>query len=61
MTWMTLTDQSTSIRPGSPAIPLSPHYGDMIERWQRVDYIPMSMRREDIDPGAIGTLVLRPQ
>lgn len=46
---------------GQSGNPVSPHYGDMTERWRRVDYIPMSMRREDIDPGAIGTLVLRPQ
>lgn len=46
---------------GQSGNPMSPHYSDMTERWRQVDYIPMSMRREDIDPGAIGTLVLKPQ
>jgi len=45
---------------GQSGNPMSPHYSDMSERWRRVDYIPMSMRQEDIEPGAIGTLVLRP-
>jgi len=39
---------------------LSPHYDDYADRWQRMDYIPMSMRLEDIEVGAIGTLVLKP-
>ncbi|WP_416897298.1 MAG: penicillin acylase family protein [Minwuia sp.] len=45
---------------GQSGNPLSQHYDDMVNRWRRVDYIPMSMRREDIEPGAIGTLILRP-
>ena len=39
---------------------LSPFYGDFAERWRDVAYIPMSMDREDILDGALGTLVLRP-
>ena len=39
---------------------LSPHYDDFAERWRQVDYIPMSLRAEDIEPGAIGTLVMQP-
>ncbi|WP_417517711.1 penicillin acylase family protein [Minwuia sp.] len=45
---------------GQSGNPLSPHYSDMVERWRRVDYIPMSMRPEDIEAGSIGTLRLRP-
>lgn len=39
---------------------LSPHYDDFAERWRQVDYIPMSLRAEDIEPGAIGTMVMQP-
>ena len=39
---------------------LSEYYDGFVDRWRRVDYIPMSMRPEDIEPGAIGTLRLRP-
>lgn len=38
---------------------LSSHYDDFAERWSRVDYIPMSMRRDEIEAGALGTLTLR--
>lgn len=40
---------------------VSPYYSNFTDRWRRVDYIPMSMRREDIEPGAIGTLRLTPK
>jgi penicillin amidase len=46
---------------GQSGNPMSPHYADMTERWRRVDYVPMSMRKEDIEPGAIGTLILLPE
>ncbi|ANK81055.1 MAG: hypothetical protein TEF_09795 [Rhizobiales bacterium NRL2] len=39
---------------------LSGHYSGFVDRWRRVDYIPMSMRPEDIEPGAIGVLRLVP-
>ena len=40
---------------------LSPHYRDFAEAWRDVAYIPMSMDREDVLEGALGTLVLRPR
>ncbi len=39
---------------------LSSLYRSFTERWRDVNYIPMSMRREDIDVGAIGRLVIEP-
>lgn len=39
---------------------LSPHYDDFAERWRQVDYIPMSLRPEDFETGALGTLVMQP-
>ncbi len=40
---------------------LSPLYKNFAERWARVEYIPMSMRRADAEAGALGTLRLKPQ
>jgi len=40
---------------------LSPLYRNFAERWARVEYIPMSMRRADAEAGALGTLRLKPQ
>ncbi|MEC9347251.1 MAG: penicillin acylase family protein [Pseudomonadota bacterium] len=39
---------------------LSPHYDDFVERWRQVSYIPLSMRRSDVEAGAIGVLRLVP-
>ena len=39
---------------------LSSFYGNFAERWRDVAYIPMSMDREDVLNGALGTLVLNP-
>lgn len=46
---------------GQSGNPVSPFYDNMTGRWRRVDYIPMSMRPEDIQSGSLGTLVLRPR
>ena len=40
---------------------LSPLYRNFAERWSRVEYIPMSMRRADAEAGALGTLRLKPR
>jgi penicillin amidase len=40
---------------------LSPLYRNFAERWARVEYIPMSMRRADAEAGALGMLRLKPQ
>jgi len=40
---------------------LSPLYKNFAERWSRVEYIPMSMRRSDAMAGALGTLRLQPR
>ncbi|HVK56107.1 MAG TPA: penicillin acylase family protein, partial [Burkholderiales bacterium] len=39
---------------------LSPFYDDLAERWGRVEYLPMTMKRSAIEKGAIGTLRLIP-
>jgi len=39
---------------------LSPHYNDLSKRWVCMEYLPMTMKRTDIDRGAIGTLRLTP-
>ncbi len=38
----------------------SPHYADMVEPWQRVDYIPLRFDRADIEAAAKETLLLLP-
>jgi penicillin amidase len=40
---------------------LSPLYKNFAERWARVEYIPMSMKRSDALAGSLGTLKLQPQ
>ncbi len=40
---------------------LSPLYRNFTERWARVEYIPMSMKRGDALDGSLGTLRLQPQ
>jgi len=39
---------------------LSPYYHDFALRWVHMEYLPMTMKRSDIDSGAIGTLRLTP-
>jgi penicillin amidase len=38
----------------------SPHYADMVEPWQRVDYIPLRFDRADVEGAAQETLLLQP-
>jgi penicillin amidase len=40
---------------------LSPLYKNFAERWSRVEYIPMSMKRSDAMTGSLGTLRLQPR
>jgi penicillin amidase len=40
---------------------LSPLYKNFAERWSRVEYIPMSMKRDDAEADALGRLKLQPQ
>ncbi|MBE0624663.1 MAG: penicillin acylase family protein [Burkholderiales bacterium] len=40
---------------------LSPLYRNFAERWSRVEYIPMSMKRGDAADGSLGTLKLQPR
>jgi penicillin amidase len=38
----------------------SPHYADMVEPWQRVDYIPLRFDRADVEGAAQESLLLQP-
>jgi penicillin G amidase len=40
---------------------LSPHYSDLLARWQRVEYLPMRFEQATIDWAIEGQLVLEPQ
>ena len=46
---------------GQSGNPLSPLYRNFVERWSNAGYIPMTTRREEIEIGALGTLILEPQ
>ena len=39
---------------------LSPFYSNLFERWTRVEAVPMQMRRDAVERGAVGTLRLTP-
>jgi len=39
---------------------LSAHYADFSKRWVKVEYLPMAMKRETVEKGAMGTLTLNP-
>ncbi len=39
---------------------LSPLYANFAERWSRVEYLPMSMKRADAEAQALGRLTLKP-
>lgn len=54
-------DRSTFMHSsGQSGNPLSPHYADLLDRWTRVESLPMSMQARDYEAGALGTLTLRP-
>lgn len=39
---------------------LSTHYRHFVERWAKVEYVPMAMQRSVVEQGSIGTLKMRP-
>jgi penicillin G amidase len=45
---------------GQSGNPLSGHYKDFAEIWRDGRYIPMTMKREEIEKGKLGTLTLNP-
>ncbi|MEM7544432.1 MAG: penicillin acylase family protein [Pseudomonadota bacterium] len=55
-------DQSVFIiSTGQSGHPLSRHYDNLSELWRAGEYIPMSMRRDDVEAGAIGIMRLIPK
>lgn len=48
------------IPPGNSGQPGSPHYGDNVERWLRLDYHPLYIDWTDIEANAEAELQLRP-
>jgi penicillin amidase len=44
------------IAPGQSGNPQSPHYDDLLERWQRVKYLPMRFGSRVIDNTLQGRL-----
>ncbi len=54
-------DASVFIHPtGQSGNPLSPLYDSFADMWAAGDYIPMTMRRQDFEPQALGRLILKP-
>ncbi len=45
---------------GASGHPLSEHYANLAPMWRIGEYMPMSLDRDDFEPGAIGTLRLQP-
>ncbi|WP_368744859.1 penicillin acylase family protein [Desertibaculum subflavum] len=39
---------------------MSPHYADFATPWARTEYLPMTTRRADYEPGNAGRLILQP-
>lgn len=48
------------VAPGQSGDPESPHYDDLLGRWQRVEYLPMRFDRKAFDGAAHERLVLEP-
>jgi len=46
---------------GQSGLPTSRLYGNLAERWSRVEFIPMRTKREDVARDAIGTLRIEPR
>ncbi|WP_110514887.1 penicillin acylase family protein [Herpetosiphon llansteffanensis] len=46
--------------PGQAGHFLSPHYDDLLERWQKVEYIPMLYGRSAVNSGEVEMLQLQP-
>jgi penicillin amidase len=45
---------------GQSGNPLSPHYSDFANPWSRIETVPMTTRRAEIEHGALGTYRLTP-
>ncbi len=45
---------------GQSGNPLSGLYSDFVEPWAEVRYVPMQTHRDEVEKGALGTLVLEP-
>jgi len=45
---------------GQSGNPLSPHYADLVERWQHGDGVPIPWSRSAVDAARVDRLVLRP-
>ncbi len=59
----TLDDLSRSrfiLSTGQSGHPFSPHFGDMVERWQNGEWIEMSSSPEALADNGLGSLTLRP-
>jgi len=46
---------------GQSGHPLSPLYRNFVQRWARVEYVPMRTQRKAVEQGALGTLTLVPR
>ena len=54
-------NRSVAILPGGQSgHPASPHYGDMIDAWRRLEYHPLPFDRGEIERQAVGKLMLMP-
>ena len=51
-----LSNSRFMIAPGQSGNPQSPHYDDLLERWQRVQYLPMRFGSRVIDDTLQGRL-----
>ena len=62
--WLHLADLGKSLyihSTGQSGNLLSPLYKNFAQRWSRVEYIPMSMKRSDAEEDALGRLNLLPK
>jgi penicillin G amidase len=56
-----LDNSKAIINSGESGHVLSPYYRDQNPLWARGEYIPLTMERQRIDAGAVGTTVLEPR
>ena len=50
-----------SLAGGQSGNPLSPHYGDLFQLWQRGEGVPIAWAESEVAAATIATLVLEPQ
>jgi len=58
-----LNDLSQSVTihtTGESGHPFSPHYGDMIDAWRKIEYHPMLWTREQVEKAEASRLILQP-